>query len=324
MAARCAVAMGLDAEARQLLALGIRSSRSHGFLDAAACGLEAGLMLWRGKDDDAVVPMSMLRDVVAAYPQRLSLTFSCYLVRRLIVLGRLDEAVAEAERIGFGLASRQRRNRMEKAHCVVRLDALLAMTKIELQIAAGRYKQAIPMLNSEIRQARLNGCNASLVELELNSALVAVRLQDPALGVRHVTRAVRIAASRRIVRPFMDRIEVLRALVSQSKPSVWGFATEDERVFFAQMCRQLDLDDQVKSANLVAAEASSRALDVLTPREVELLGFIEAGLSNQQMADRIDVSVTTIKWHLQNLYGKLGVSSRTAALARARSIHLRG
>nr|AEO27391.1 MalT/LuxR family regulator [Pseudomonas sp. 19-rlim] len=322
MAARCAVAMGLDAEARQLLELGIRSSRSHGFLDAAACGLEAGLMLWRGKDDDAV-PMSVLRDVVAAYPQRLSLTFSCFLIRRLIVLGRLDEAVVEAERIGFGLASRQRLNRMEKVQRVARLDALIAMTKIELQIAAGRYRQTIPMLNSEIRQAKLNGCNASLVELELNSALVAVRLQDPALGIRHMTRAVRIAASRRIARPFMDRIEVLRTLVSQSKPSVWGFATEEERVFFAQMCRQLNLNDQVKAADLVTVEGSSRALDVLTPREIELLGFIEAGLSNQQMADRIDVSVTTIKWHLQNLYGKLGVSSRTAALARARSMHLR-
>ncbi len=324
MAARCAVAMGLDAEARQLLELGIRSSRSHGFLDAAACGLEAGLMLWRGQDDDAVVPMSVLRDVVAAYPQRLALTFSCCLIRRLIVLGRPDEAVAEAERIGFGLAPRQRRSRMEKAQRVVRLDALIAMTKIELEIAASRYKQAIPMLNSEIRQAKLSGCNASLVELELNGALVAVRLQDLTLGIRHMTRAVRIAASRRIVRPFMDRIEVLRTLVSQSKPSVWGFATAVESEFFAQMCRQLDLHDQVKAANLVAADAGSRALDVLTPREIELLGFIDAGLSNQQMADRIDVSVTTIKWHLQNLYGKLGVSSRTAALARARSMHLRG
>lgn len=322
MAARCAVAMGQDAEARQLLALGIDSLRSHGFLDAAACGLEAALMLWGGEDDD-VVSMSVLRDVVAAYPQRLSLTFSCYLIRRLIVLGRLDEAVAEAQRIGFGLASRQRRNRIENTHRVARLYALIAMTKIELEIAAGRYKQAIPMMSREISLAKSSGCHASLVELELNSALVAVRHQDSTLGVRHMTRAVRIAASRRIARPFMDRIDVLRTLVSQSKPSVWGFATEEESRFFAQICRQLEMSDQVSVASLIAADNAPRAVDVLTPREVELLGFIEAGLSNQHMADRIDVSVTTIKWHLQNLYGKLGVSSRTAALARARSIHLR-
>lgn len=322
MAARCAVAMGLDVEARQLLSLGIGSACSHGFLDAVACGLEAGLMLWRGKGDD-VVSISGLRDVVAAYPQRLSLTFSCYLIRRLIVLGRLDEAVAEAERVGLGPLSRSRRNRMEKAPRVARLEALIAMTRIELEIAAGRYKQALSLLGSEIRQAKLNGCHASLVELELNGALVAVRLQDPTLGVRHMTRAVRIASSRRIARPFMDRGEVLRTLVSQSKPSVWGFATEEESRFFAEMCRQLDMSDQVGATSLIAADNASRALDVLTPREVELLGFIEAGLSNQQMADRIDVSVTTIKWHLQNLYGKLGVSSRTAALARARSMHLR-
>lgn len=320
IAARCAVGMGLDDDARQLLEFGIRSSRSHGFLNAVVCGLEAGLMLWRGGVDDAV-PMSVLRDVVAAYPRRLSFTFSCHLVRRLIVLGRVDEAVAEAERIGLGPA-RQRRGRVEKALRVPRLESLVSIVKIELQIATGRYRQAMPLLASAIRQSRLNGCSASMVELELNSALVAVRLQDHSLGVRHVTRAVRIAASRRIARPFTDRIEVLRALVTQSKPSVWGFATEEERLFFAHICRQMDTTVQLEAASLAATEASPKLLDVLTPREIELLGFIEAGLSNQQMADRIDVSVTTIKWHLQNLYGKLGVSSRTAALARARSMGL--
>ncbi|MFV7431647.1 MULTISPECIES: helix-turn-helix transcriptional regulator [Pseudomonas] len=57
----------------------------------------------------------------------------------------------------------------------------------------------------------------------------------------------------------------------------------------------------------------------LTPREVELLTLLETGLSNQQIADYTHVSITTVKWHLQNLYRKLGESNRLAALARARS-----
>ncbi|SFQ21507.1 LuxR C-terminal-related transcriptional regulator [Pseudomonas borbori] len=323
IAARSAVGMGLDSEARQLLELGIKSSRDHGFLEAAGCGLEAGLMLWSGKDDD-VIELSMLRNVVGVYPQRLAYTFSCYLIRRLIVLGRIDDAFAEAERIGLNHASGKGTGRTEKALRVAHLDALMAMAKIELQIAAGRYKRVMPLLAGELRQAKASGCSARLVELELNSASIAVRLQDHALGIRHVTRAVRIASSRRIVRPFTDHLEILNILVSQSKASAWGFAIEEERLFFVQICRHLDSAGQVEIANLAASEGGSRMLDVLTPREIELLGFLDAGLSNQQMADRTDISLTTVKWHLQNLYGKLGVSSRTAALARARTMSLLG
>jgi LuxR family maltose regulon positive regulatory protein len=45
-------------------------------------------------------------------------------------------------------------------------------------------------------------------------------------------------------------------------------------------------------------------------------------LSNQEIADELVVALSTIKWHINNLYGKLGVGSRTQALARARELHL--
>ncbi|WZB64581.1 LuxR C-terminal-related transcriptional regulator [Achromobacter xylosoxidans] len=59
-----------------------------------------------------------------------------------------------------------------------------------------------------------------------------------------------------------------------------------------------------------------------TTRELELLALIEAGLSNQEIADRLTLSVATVKWHLYNLYAKLGVKNRASALARARSLNL--
>ncbi|WP_366946361.1 LuxR C-terminal-related transcriptional regulator [Nevskia sp.] len=56
-------------------------------------------------------------------------------------------------------------------------------------------------------------------------------------------------------------------------------------------------------------------LGKLTRRELELLQLLATGLNNQQLADHGEVSLTTIEWHLQNLYAKLNVSSRSAALA---------
>jgi LuxR family maltose regulon positive regulatory protein len=60
----------------------------------------------------------------------------------------------------------------------------------------------------------------------------------------------------------------------------------------------------------------------LSERELELLRLIAAGLSNSQMAETLVVTVGTIKWHLNNIYGKLDVRSRTQAVARARELQL--
>lgn len=50
---------------------------------------------------------------------------------------------------------------------------------------------------------------------------------------------------------------------------------------------------------------------VLTPREFEIFELLQSGMSNAQIGDKTGISVTTIKWHLKNIYSKLGVSNRT-------------
>jgi DNA-binding CsgD family transcriptional regulator len=55
----------------------------------------------------------------------------------------------------------------------------------------------------------------------------------------------------------------------------------------------------------------------LTPRQNELLRLLAAGHTNSQIARRLGISEGTVRTHLENIYGKLGVSSRTAAVTRA-------
>ncbi len=55
----------------------------------------------------------------------------------------------------------------------------------------------------------------------------------------------------------------------------------------------------------------------LTPRELEVLRLVAAGKSNRQIARELVVSEHTVARHLQNIFAKLGVSSRTAASAFA-------
>jgi LuxR family maltose regulon positive regulatory protein len=67
-------------------------------------------------------------------------------------------------------------------------------------------------------------------------------------------------------------------------------------------------------------EPSTRAL--LSERETEVLLLIGAGRSNREIADDLVITVGTVKRHISNIYGKLGVGSRTQAVAKARELNL--
>jgi DNA-binding NarL/FixJ family response regulator len=53
--------------------------------------------------------------------------------------------------------------------------------------------------------------------------------------------------------------------------------------------------------------------DRLTAREVEVLRLVVAGLTNRKVAERLRLSPRTVDAHLRSIYGKLGVTSRSAA-----------
>jgi LuxR family maltose regulon positive regulatory protein len=63
-------------------------------------------------------------------------------------------------------------------------------------------------------------------------------------------------------------------------------------------------------------------VEPLTPRELEVLRLIAGGASNRDIAETLVVVIGTVKRHTNSLYGKLGVTSRTQAIARAHELHL--
>ena len=60
----------------------------------------------------------------------------------------------------------------------------------------------------------------------------------------------------------------------------------------------------------------------VTARETEMLGFLDIGLSNQEIGDRLGITVPTVKWHLHNLFSKIAVRNRSSAVRFARDNRL--
>jgi two-component system nitrate/nitrite response regulator NarL len=70
-----------------------------------------------------------------------------------------------------------------------------------------------------------------------------------------------------------------------------------------------------QAAMLARVRGGARDAPVLTEREGEVLGLLAEGLTAPAIAERLVVEPSTIKSHLKNLYGKLGVGDRAAAVA---------
>ncbi|HSW12118.1 MAG TPA: LuxR C-terminal-related transcriptional regulator [Solimonas sp.] len=321
LAAKSAIEMNLDAEARDLLVMGLKKATQHGVVDTAACGLDAAVKFWSGASDDPI-SIPQLREIASSYPPRLAVMLSCFLIRRLLRMGRQEEALIEAAQIGLNTAEADHVSSQVGVPDLAILRDLLAATQIDLHIVGGRLKQAAAMVAAETRLAKAEDRAGRLVELALDEAAISLCTHNPAPAVRHIARAVSLAARRRYLRPFRDRAEMLAGIVNETKAKDWGFAVEEERRFFAEICRGLPLTNSALLEQLDDLNVTSALTETPTARELELLSLIEAGLSNQQLADRLSVSVATVKWHLYNLYTKLGVSSRSAAIARARALNV--
>ncbi len=63
-------------------------------------------------------------------------------------------------------------------------------------------------------------------------------------------------------------------------------------------------------------------VDPLSPRELEILTLIAAGLKNKEIAEQLIISLNTVLYHTKNIYSKLGVNKRTLAIAKAKEFNL--
>ncbi|HFA7110959.1 TPA: response regulator transcription factor [Neisseria gonorrhoeae] len=89
-------------------------------------------------------------------------------------------------------------------------------------------------------------------------------------------------------------------------------AAEDDNVFSPEMTAKL-----VKSLISPQPAQRTQALSSLTPRELEILGYLAAGHSNKIIARHLDLAESTVKVHVQNLLRKLNLSSRVQAAVYA-------
>lgn len=84
----------------------------------------------------------------------------------------------------------------------------------------------------------------------------------------------------------------------------------------------LAFDEAFRNALNIKPQTELSIVEQLSLREHEILQLIADGLTNREIADNLFLTISTIKWHIKNIYPKLGVRSRVQAIIRARELDL--
>ncbi len=313
--ARALLDLGRISQARQLAQRGLDRASHHGILLTAELGLSACAALWTGEAEDALAP-AVVEKVGYSYPARLHRLLAASRIRRSLQLGRHDEAqrLAARSRLGEELTASDR-----AAAVPARGDWLLA--GIELQIANGALDAARDAIELQLREAQRQGRQRDRVELLLASTELYLRHRLEAKALRSFSLAIVAAASGKLLYPFLSRQAILAPLLTAGRAKVMGLIQPAELALLDRL--QAHLTPAVSATGEPGEPApSSLSAEALSSRERQLLGLVDQGLNNQQIADRLTISLPTVKWHCHNLYAKLEVSSRSAALAKARALGL--
>ena len=120
---------------------------------------------------------------------------------------------------------------------------------------------------------------------------------------------MRLAEPQGYRRPFLDEDEIVLRLLPQVR-----YAAPE---LVEQLLVGSGIEGQPPSSVRVQALE-----EPLSERELEVLGLLVAGLTNREIAERLFISVGTVKTHVHNIYGKLGVSGRPKAIVRAQELNL--
>ncbi len=221
--------------------------------------------------------------------------------------GRLDEASDWARE--RGLSDRDDLAYLREFEHITLARVLIARYKNERK--EHLVREAVGLLERLRRAAEEGERTGSVVEILVLQALAHEARDDLPHALAPLGRALKLAEPEGYVRAFVDEGAPMARLLSEaaSRGITPGYTG---RLLAAFDARERESEDELHQP----------LVEPLSPRELEVLRLIAQGLSNAEIGGRLFLALDTVKGHNRKIFGKLGVRSRTEAVARARKLGL--
>jgi LuxR family transcriptional regulator, maltose regulon positive regulatory protein len=307
-------------EAEELSARAAPFSNEMGFVDqliAAYVG-RAKLQQALGRAEAARATLSEAMELPVArdFP-RLRIAVASERVRVLLQENEVEEARQAAR---LELAERDHLEFPER-QVIETIDWLRTEVAVRLAVTQGQEARAATTLRKWIRFFHTRECPGLEARAQVLLAINRYRIGEAAVALRTIKSALEIGVRCGLLRTFLDEgpsarslLELLLSEGAEIEPAHVVLARELLALFPGSIRFQSLFDDNQPHA-MLAAEPLSR-------RQIEVLQFVSRGLDNSQIARQLSISEATVKWHLQQLFDKLGTRRRARAVHRARTLGL--
>ncbi len=168
---------------------------------------------------------------------------------------------------------------------------------------------ALPLLDRLLQSQEKGGQILAQIETLLVKAQGLLKQGDVQQALQMTHQAILLAEPGGYIRVFVNEGQPVIDLLGKLLP---------EKNIPRQFVKKLLTESQLSKHVTVASNMAEQ----LSEREIEVLRCIAAGLSSKKITEELFISMSTVKTHLRNIYSKLGVNSRTQALAEARKKEL--
>ncbi len=185
-----------------------------------------------------------------------------------------------------------------------------------LRIAEGRPAEALALMELALPIVEKMNRIVLVIEYQMLIALAEQALGQNGRALRSLDRALALAEPGGFVRIFVDEGRPMARLLYEAASE--GMRPE----YVGRLLAAFPASHQPTSYQPSAPSTEHPMIEALSERELEVLRLVAEGLSNEEIAQRLVVSLTTIKFHTSNIYGKLSAKNRTEAVAKARAISL--
>ena len=239
-------------------------------------------------------------------------------VRRAILAGDVERAATMAARIGDGA------DPVPAGWCPFSEETEGAIiNRIRIAIHQGQGEQVQGLLDGELQAAIKQGRVHRRIKLLVLRAISQHRHADASSAFESLREALQLARTG-YIRVFLDEgaplIELLTAAWKQNLHNIprWAASVAPHAGAEENMIESLLILAGAPPADADAPAAAGFS-EPLSSRETEIVNLLTQGMFNREIGERLFISENTVKFHLKNIYAKLGVKSRSQAIHRLKA-----